>query len=282
MNAKRKQILLTNDDGIQSPGLWAAAETLSTLGYVTIAAPRDQASGTGRSMPPNSDGRINATQLHIGTQEWTAYAVGGTPAQTVVHAILELMPQTPDLVVSGINYGENIGHSITISGTVGAAMEGAACGVPSLAVSLQLVDISQYTGYSRQVDFSSAAYFTRLFAQLMLEKRMPEDVDLLKLDVPYSATPQTPWRVTRLARHRYFVPTVKRSGKLEENGCIHGSITLKPGDVEPDSDAHAVLFDSLVSVTPLSLDYTSRIHQADFETCLRSGLKDCGKDQAQK
>jgi len=279
MNKKRKQILLTNDDGIQSPGLWAAAETLSTLGYVTIAAPRDQASGAGRSMPPNSDGKITATQLQIGSQEWTAYAVGGTPAQTVVHAILELMPQPPDLVVSGINYGENIGHSITISGTVGAAMEGAACGIPSLAVSLQLVDISQYTGYSRQVDFSSAAFFTHLFAGLLLEKRMPPDVDLLKLDIPYSATPQTPWRVTRLARHRYFVPSVKRNGKLEENGSIYGSINLKPGDVPQDTDAHAVLFDSMVSVTPLSLDYTSRINPPELEKCLRSGLKNCAKKQ---
>jgi 5'-nucleotidase len=277
MNNSRKQILLTNDDGIQSPGLWAAAETLSKLGYVTIAAPRDQASGTGRSMPPGSDGKITATRLQIGSQEWTAYAVGGTPAQTVVHAILELMPQPPDLVVSGINYGENIGHSITISGTVGAAMEGAACGVPSLAVSLQLVDISQYTGYSREVDFSASAHFTHLFAQLMLEKRMPPDVDLLKLDIPYSATPQTPWKVTRLARHRYFVPSVKRDGSLEDNGSIHGSVTLRPGDVPQDTDAHAVLFDSMVSITPLSLDYTSRIETTDLESCLRGGLKDCAK-----
>ena len=88
-------------------------------------------------MPVSSDGKIIATKLQIGQQEWTTYAVGGTPAQAVLHAIMEIMPQPPDLVVSGINYGENLGHSVTISGTVGAALEGAAAGIPSLAVSLE-------------------------------------------------------------------------------------------------------------------------------------------------
>jgi len=139
MKDGRYQILLTNDDGIQSPGIWAAAEALSKLGFVTLAAPRDQASSTGRSMLLTSDGRIHSNTLRIGNQDWQAYAVGGTPAQTVMHAVLEIMADNPpDLVVSGINYGENVGDIITISGTVGAAMEGASLGIPSMAVSLQL------------------------------------------------------------------------------------------------------------------------------------------------
>ena len=124
---ERIQILLTNDDGIQSPGLWAAAAALSKLGYVTVAAPRDQASSTGRSLPRVSEGgRIEQKILRINDQQWPVYAVGGTPAQVVLHALLEIMPGPPHLVVSGINYGENLGTSVTISGTVGAAMEGAA------------------------------------------------------------------------------------------------------------------------------------------------------------
>ncbi len=134
---EKYQILLTNDDGIQSPGLWAAAEALSTLGYVTVAAPRDQSSGMGRSLPGTSDGIIQPETLVVHGQSWTVYAVGGSPAQAVLHAILEIMPQKPDLVVSGINYGENIGTGITVSGTVGAAMEGAALGYKALAVSLE-------------------------------------------------------------------------------------------------------------------------------------------------
>src|SRR5512146_1374231 len=97
------QILLTNDDGIQSPGLWAAAGALSKLGFVTVAAPREQVSGAGRSLPHTSDGRIAQTVLRINEQEWPVFAIGGSPAQVVQHAILEIMPRRPDLVVSGIN-----------------------------------------------------------------------------------------------------------------------------------------------------------------------------------
>lgn len=273
MNKQRKQILLTNDDGIQSPGLWAAAEALSTLGYVTVAAPRDQASGTGRSMPVSSDGRISAQLLQIGEQEWTSYAVGGTPAQTVIHAILELMPRPPDLIVSGINYGENVGSSITISGTVGASMEGAAFGIPSLAMSLQLENVDEYMGYSRSIDFSAAAFFTQYFARLLLEQKMPEDVDLLKVDVPYNATPATGWRMTRLARHRYFLPAVRRkNGSHVEPAEIYGITDPTINELPPESDIYTLLYAGLVAVTPLSLDMTSRVSLTDLEKQLRQEL----------
>ena len=90
MSNHKPQILLTNDDGIDSPGLWAAAEALSELGYVWVAAPRDQASSTGRSMPMSSDGKITIKQMHVNGQDWVVHAVGGTPAQTVLHAIHEI------------------------------------------------------------------------------------------------------------------------------------------------------------------------------------------------
>jgi len=155
MNPKRKQILLTNDDSIKSPGLWAAAEALSTLGFVTIVAPREQASGMGRSMPSTSDGKITTTELHIGEQVWEVYAVGGTPTQTVQHAILEIMDVKPDLVVSGINYGENLASDLTSTGTFGAALEAASLGIPALATSLQLKNVVEdYLSHSTDFDFS--------------------------------------------------------------------------------------------------------------------------------
>src|SRR5512139_1129255 len=192
---KQIQILLTNDDGIQSPGLWAAAGALSELGYVHVVAPRDQFSGAGRSLPSTSDGIITTQQMQVNGKEWTVYSVGGTPAQAVLHAICEILPERPDLVVSGINYGENLGVGVTVSGTVGAAMEGAGNGIPAMAVSLE-TDKEDHLSYSPHIDFSSAAYFTRLFGQMMLERVMPGDVDLIKVDVPCDATPQTRWEVT--------------------------------------------------------------------------------------
>ncbi len=257
MDPERKQILLTNDDGIESPGLWAAAEALSTLGFVTVAAPRQQFSGAGRSHPIHSDGTIIPRQLQIGHQIWTAYAVGGSPAQSVVFGVLDLLPRKPDLIVSGINYGENIGQSITSSGTVGAALEGAAFGIPSLAVSLQITD-GNYFGYSSEVPFTTAAHFTRLFAQRALELGFPPDVDVLKIDVPYDATPQTPWRIVRQAMQPYYVPRVSRSGSLDGPGLINYDIIFGPDITPPGTDAHALAVEHVVAVAPLSLDMTSR------------------------
>lgn len=268
--SERIQILLTNDDGIQSPGLWAAAGALSKLGYVTVAAPREQVSAFGRSMPRSSDGRIEKVTLEINGQEWPVYAVGGSPAQAVLHATLEIMPGPPHLIVSGINYGENVGTGVTVSGTVGAAMEGAALGVPSMAVSLQLLS-TNYLDYS-DLDFSAAAHFTHLFAKMLLERSFPPDVDLLKVDVPAHATPDTPWRMTRLARHRYYLPVAERPGKWDEPYYIEGRPQVSPEEVAPDSDVYVLLFDHLVSVTPLSMDLTSRVDLQALEKSLKAGI----------
>ena len=263
----RPQILLTNDDGILSPGLWAAAAVLSELGYVTVAAPRTQVSAAGRSMPRTSDGRIERTTLRINDQDWPVFSIGGAPAQVVLHAILEVMERPPDLVVSGINYGENVGHSITISGTVGAALEGAAMGIPSLAVSLQILS-TDYLSYAN-LDFSSAAFFTRKFAHILLQKTMLPDIDVLKVEVPHNATPQTPWKVTRLARHRYYVPKGRRSGAWDQPFYMDGLPSVKAEEVSKDSDIYALLFDQIVAVTPLSLDMTSRVDLASVEQLLQ-------------
>ena len=87
----------------------------------------------GRSLPSTSDGIIQEKQVQVNDQLWTVFAVGGSPAQAVLHGALEVMKQMPDLVVSGINYGENIGSGVTVSGTVGAAMEAAALGIPGVS-----------------------------------------------------------------------------------------------------------------------------------------------------
>lgn len=264
----KSQILLTNDDGIKSPGLWTAAEALSEIGHVTVVAPREQASGMGRSLPATSDGIIQEERLQIKGQEWPVYAVGGTPAQAVLHGILEIMPQKPDLIVSGINYGSNMGTGITISGTVGAAMEAAALGFRALAVSLETAKEHHLT-YSREVDFSGAAHFTLKLARLLLEKEPFPDVDLLKLDVPSDATPDTAWVLTRLAKQRYYDPVAPE----RENWSVPGTVGYKEAprfeEEVPDSDVFAVRQKRLVSVTPISLDMTSRVDLDELERFFR-------------
>ncbi|MCJ7435121.1 MAG: 5'/3'-nucleotidase SurE [Anaerolineales bacterium] len=265
---KRPHILLTNDDGIRSPGLWAAAASLSELGYVTVAAPREQSSGMGRSLPNTSDGIIREERIQVNGQEWSVYAVGGSPAQAVLHAILEIMPEKPDIVVSGINYGENVGTGITISGTVGAAMEGAALGYPALAVSLE-ADSKYHLSYSDELDFSAAAYFTKLFAQKLLEKKFSEEVDLLKVDVPSDATKETTWQMTRLSRRRYYEPTPPERSSWDQPGIVGYKESASLGDEKEDTDVFIMRRKRLISVTPISLDMTARVDLAEFEKQLR-------------
>lgn len=264
------QILLTNDDGIQSPGLWAAAGALSELGYVHVVAPRDQFSGGGRSLPSTSDGIITPRQILVNGKMWTVYSVGGTPAQAVLHAIYEILPVRPDLVVSGINYGENLGVGITVSGTVGAAMEGAGNDIPSLAVSLE-TDQKDHLSYSTEIDFGPAAFFTQFFGRMMLNKALPDDVDLIKVDIPCDATLETPWEVTRLSKQRYFeAVTPKRTSWDQPETVGYRRIDELNGS-GTDTDVYAMRVKRVVSVTPLSLDMTSRLELEDFDRFLRTG-----------
>lgn len=252
----KRQILLTNDDGIRSPGLWAAAEALSALGYVTVAAPREQSSGTGRSLPISSDGIIEKETLNIHGQDWTVYAVGGTPAQAVLHGILEIMPVKPDLVVSGINYGENVATGITVSGTVGAAMEAASHGIPALAVSLETPK-EHHLSYSREIDFSAAAHFTALVAARLLEHGLPPGADLLKIDVPSDATSATPLVWARLSRQRYFHPTKPERSDWAERGNVGYEVRFDLATEPHDTDVYIMLGKRQVALTPLSLDFTA-------------------------
>src|SRR5262249_6947954 len=168
----------------------------------------------------------------------------------VLHGILELAPRKPSLVVSGINYGENIGNGITISGTIGAALEGASMDIPSMAVSQQ-TPFDLHLTYSNTVDFSPSAYFARKFGEWMMCGKRPRDLDVLKIDVPLHATPQTPWRITRLSRGRIYWPTRPNRSAMNDVGRIGYHYEYDPSKAEPDSDAYAVLHEGVVSVTPI-------------------------------
>ena len=269
MENKKRQILLTNDDGIKSPGLWAAASALSSLGYVYVAAPREQSSGAGRSLPSTSDGIIQTEQMTVNGQEWIVHSVGGTPAQAVLHAVLEIMPEPPDLVVSGINYGENVGSGVTVSGTVGAALEAAALGIPSLAVSLETA-MDEHLSYSTQVDFSTAAYFTTFFARQLLEQPRPPDVHVLNVNVPCDVGPDTAWQITRVSLQRYFEPIPAERTSWDEPGTVGYRFAQPFKQDSPDSDVYVLRVKRMVTVTPLSLDLTSRVDFNFLDGILRN------------
>ena len=251
-------ILLTNDDGIHSPGLWTAAAALQALGEVVVVAPQHQCTSIGRSMPTTSTGRITLfTEARAG-RVWTAYAVDGTPAQAVQHALLEILPRRPDLVVAGINYGDNVGTGVTVSGTVGATLEAATFGLPALAVS-QDTDPEYHYSHSDNVDFSGAGYFTAYFAERIMAAPLPPDVDILKVEVPRHATPATPWAMTRLSRTRFYFPVKADRTDWSQPGPLGYRVEIEHDRLEPDSDVRAVAVDGVVAVTPLSVDLTSRV-----------------------
>ncbi|HEY4691014.1 MAG TPA: 5'/3'-nucleotidase SurE [Anaerolineae bacterium] len=257
----RPLILITNDDGIKSKGLRAAAAVCEDLGELLIVAPVVQQSGAGRSMPPSSEGRIYPEDIEINNHTVVGYGVEATPAQAVQHGLFEIATRPVSLIVSGINYGENIGEGITVSGTVGAAIEGASLGVPAIAVSRQ-TEREHYYSHSADLDFSAAAHYLRRFAEAILQHGLPPGVDLIKIEVPQDATVDTPHRWTRISRQRYFYPIVPQRRRPDDPGPMGYEIRIDGNTLEPDSDVQAVAVDKVVSITPVTLDLTARV---DFQ-----------------
>lgn len=270
MKKNKPHILLTNDDGIRSPGLWAAASELSKIGFVTVVAPREQSTAMGRSLPSTSDGKIYQEQVQVAGQAWGVYAINGSPAQAVQYGILEVAKQKPDLVVAGINFGENVGLGITISGTVGAAMQAASMGCPALAMSLE-TDPEHHLSYSNEIDFTAAGFFTAYFANILLNKKLPAGVDLLKVEVPRHATLTTEWQLATLSHLTYYHPVLSTRKNLSDVGIITYERDNEMLNEPENTDIYVLRKKQKVAVTPLFLDMTSRLDFSEFEKQLRIG-----------
>ena len=266
---KQPLILVTNDDGIDSPGLHAAIEALSGLGDLLIIAPTHQQSGMSRSMPATFDGRIHPIELRHNSHIYQAYHMDGSPAQCVLYGIMDCAGRQADLVVSGINYGENLGNSTAVSGTVGAALQGGDMGIPSLAFSLETKKEYHYN-HGKDVDWSAASHWLRVFAKRTLASGpWPEDVAVLKIDVPVTATERTPWRLTRQSRQHYYISLPSQRSHPTDPAVMDYEMRVDVTHVEPDSDIYAFVIDRIISVTPLSINLTARISFSEFDERLR-------------
>jgi 5'-nucleotidase len=261
-------IAVTNDDGIDSPGLIAAAEALQSLGRVVIIAPTHQQTGMGRSLTGDSKARLQPKDIRFNSTILEAYHCACSPALVVRFAMQTLFSaEKPDLLISGINYGENLGNSVTCSGTVGAALEACNYGIKSIAISKQ-TELDSHHCYSSQ-DWRASAYFLSMFAALILEKNLPPDVEALKIDVPDDATTDTQWRITSLARTFYYSRVIAEPTTQSRVCDAKIQIVVDRENLDPDSDIYALAVDRVVSVTPLSLDLTSRVDLYTFEQSLR-------------
>ncbi len=229
-------ILITNDDGITAQGLRALADALRNVGKVTIVAPSQERSAAAQSLTLRQP--IYCDEIAPGE-----FAVEGTPADAMILAFHTLLKEKPDIVFSGINRGGNLGENIYYSGTVGAAMEGAINGVPSVALSLAWKKM--------EFDFGAAAEFACKLVPLILSEGLPKGV-LLNVNVPQDWTGEV--RVTRqsskITRNVLKPGNDPRGRKyfwLSEQQVING--------IDPDTD-QAAIRDGAVSITPLLIDHT--------------------------
>lgn len=256
--AERALILLTNDDGVHSFGLHAAVAACEPLGDLLVVAPIAQQTAAGRSKPVSSTGRLTRVEIYAHDRIIPAYGVDASPAQAVEHALFELAPRPVDLVVSGINYGENVGEGLAVSGTLGAALEGASFGIPALAISRQ-TDPEHFLNHRAELDFGVAAHFLHRIASHVLVHGLPAGADILKIDVPERATPETPCRWTRQSRRRYFIPIPPQRTGDDDARPMGFELRADPDELEPDSDVRAVILDGVVSITPISGDMTATV-----------------------
>jgi 5'-nucleotidase len=244
------RILLTNDDGITSAGLWAAYEALAPIADVTVVAPSTQQSAVGRSISIFEP--IRANKVVINGVE--VYSVGGKPTDAVIIGLYGL-GANPDLVVSGINIGENLSfESIMTSGTVGAALEASNQGTPGIAFSLQVEDQGdkfddpRFSAHS----FDGAKKVVRDICEKILQSGFPVHTDVINVNIPSIITGG--YEVTRLAEKLFHTGVEKR---LDPRGrpyyWIDGPLF---DDAEEGTDVHAIRKGN-VSITPITLDCTA-------------------------
>ena len=228
-------ILVTNDDGIHAEGLKALERSLAAVGEVTVVAPDREMSASSQSISVH-------TPLRAYAFDGRHYAVTGTPADAVILAIYRLLPAKPDLVVSGINPGGNLGENVVYSGTVAAAMEAALHGVPSFAISLAT---------RKYLDFSVAAAFAAQLATRVLAEGLPPGI-MLNVNVPRGEV-----RGVRITRQSQKISQNVVHEKQDPRGRPYYWLdeTARLETAEPDSD-YAAIRAHEISITPLQVDRT--------------------------
>lgn len=233
------KLLLSNDDGINSSGLHSLANGLKSLGKIYIVAPDREQSASSHALSIHRPLRIDRITENI-------YSVDGTPTDCINLAINGILKDiTPDIVVSGINKGENLGDDITYSGTVSAAIEGTLLGIPSLAVSLQ---------GRNEYDFTAASHFANLITKYILTNSIPK-YTLINMNIPSLPLGRIKGiKITRQGKRLYNDPIVEKIDPRGRKYYWIGGDVLDSLEMD-DSDIDAIN-KGYVSVTPIKLDMT--------------------------
>ncbi len=249
-------ILVTNDDGVYAPGLLALAQELRKIGKVSILAPDHNWSVSGHVKTLNRPLRVKPVVLADGTQ---ALSSDGAPSDCVALALMGVLGEPIDMVVSGINPNANIGHDVTYSGTVTAAMEAAIGGVNGIAVSL---DAPEY--YTGAMDYSAAASAARIIALSVSQHKFPSNI-LLNVNVPFLKENEIKgYRVSRQGLRIYRDELVRREDPRGRPYYWIGGES--PTGVPEEGTDFGDLAAGYISVTPLHLDLTAHDQLAEMRT----------------
>jgi 5'-nucleotidase len=252
----QKHILVTNDDGVSAPGLLALVPEMRRLGKVSVLAPDRNWSGGGHVKTLDRALRVKVVRLADGTQ---AFASDGAPSDCVALATLGYFKEPVDIVVSGINAGANLGHDVTYSGTVTAAMEAVIAGLPGVAISLETVD-----GHLGEIDYGPAAHAAAKIIRQVIENGLAHEV-LLNVNVPF--LPDEKIRGIVLTRQGLRVYHSRLDERVDPRNKSYYWIggDAPTGVPERGTDVGA-LAEGFVSVTPLQLDLTAYRALTDLNT----------------
>lgn len=253
-----KNILISNDDGVLAPGIFAAKCALEDFSNVTVVAPQENNSGVGRLISNFKSLGLKEYSLEDG---FKAYGVSGSPADSVNVGINHVLDEKPDLVVAGINTGVNIGKGeILSSGTVCAAIEAVSHGVPAIACSL-FIDPDSFIQdedgeWRMDVDFKVAKEVLATLTKKVLKEGLPDGINLLNLNIP--AKPESSEiKVTRLADNM-LRPNVVNSKDDEGNNCVMISPFLIE-EYDEGTDGYCLMVEKRPSLTPLNIDLTGNL-----------------------
>jgi len=235
-----KHIVLTNDDGVHAPGLKILFQQSLDLGKTVIVAPEHDNSAASHSLTMSRPLRVREIAENI-------YTINGTPTDCVTIGIGKILPQKPDLVISGINPGPNLGDDVSYSGTVSAAIESTMLGIPSIAVSL--------AAESEPLHYGTAAAFVARMAKIILEKGLPKDT-LLNVNVPNTASEGIEGVAFTRRGRRLYDDAIKET--FDPWGRKHywiggGTPSFDAGE---DTDSAAISVNK-ISITPMHLDPTN-------------------------
>ena len=252
---KYMKALISNDDGITASGILASKMAVEEICETYVIAPETQQSGIGHALTLYEPLRVNEHTLKDGSK---GYGVTGTPTDAVTLALFEIMDERPDIMISGINTGFNIGKAeLTTSGTLGAAIEAASFGTPTIAIPQEVTrDDIKFENGENQVDFDFAGKMLNKLVKIVLKKGLPEGIDLLNVNVPANPSDDK-FEIANLSE-RMYIPDIDK--RLDPRGKPYYWIGGIPYDSHaPGSDGHTLSELNRTTITPINIDLTGDV-----------------------